>query len=130
MKMTLIRNNKNSLKPREIREETGDEEGKRGLVMIPNIPEFTHKFNKIAAKHKFKTTNKADNKVRNLVAKAKTPLGEKNANVVYNIPCKCKEFGYTGETYRMWGTRKRYWNRSVDCMGFRIWLKVDMDRIT
>ena len=45
--------------------------------MIPNIPEFTPKFNKIAAKHKFKTTNKADNKVRNLVAKAKTLLGEK-----------------------------------------------------
>ena len=97
----------NSLKPREIREKTGEEEEKRGLVMIPNIPEFTHKFNKIAAKHKFKTTNKADNKVRNLVAKAKTPLGEKNANVVYNILCKCKEYGYTGETYRMRGTRKK-----------------------
>ena len=40
----------NSLKPREIREKTGEGEGKRGLVMIPNIPEFTPKFNKIAAK--------------------------------------------------------------------------------
>ena len=41
--------------------------------MIPNIQEFTNKFNKILTKHKFKTTNKADNKVRNLVAKAKLP---------------------------------------------------------
>ena len=75
--------------------------------MIPNIPEFLHKLNKIPAKHKFKTTNKSDNKVRNLVAKAKTPLGEKNAKEVYNIPCKCKKYGYTGEIYRICGTRKK-----------------------
>ena len=67
--------------------------------MIPNISKFTRKFNKMAANHKSKRTNKVD-KVRNLVARAKTLLSkkkanvvynEKKANVVYNIPCKCKE---------------------------------------
>ena len=38
--------------------------------------------------------------------KAKTPLGDKNSSVVYNIPCKCEKFGYVGETERKWGTRK------------------------
>ena len=42
-----------------------------------------------------------------MIAKAKTPLGEKNTHVVYNIPCKCKKYSYTGETNRKWKTRKK-----------------------
>ena len=41
--------------------------------MIPKISQFIQTFNKIAVKHKFKTTNKADNKMKNFVAKARTP---------------------------------------------------------
>ena len=40
--------------------------------MIPNIPEFAQKFNKVAVKHKFKMTNEKDNKVR-----GKIPLRER-----------------------------------------------------
>ena len=45
--------------------------------------------------------------MRDLITNAKTPLGDKNSNVVYDIPCKCEEHGYTGETCRMWCTRKK-----------------------
>ena len=68
---------------------------------------LTQRFDKITAKYKSKTTNIADSTVRNLVAKAKTSLVEKNANVAYNIPCKWKEYGYTGKTNPMWCNRKK-----------------------
>ena len=42
-----------------------------------------------------------------LVTNTKNPLGEKNMEVVYNIPCKCKKYAYTGETERKWQTRKK-----------------------
>ena len=86
--------------------ETEDEDI-RGIVVMPNIPGFTQKFNKIAGKHKFRVANKADNKVRDLISSAKTPLGDKNTNIVYNIPCKCQKFTYVGETDRKWATRKK-----------------------
>ena len=35
--------------------------------------------------------------MKDLTAKAKTPLGDKNSNVVYNIPCGCHKYSYTGE---------------------------------
>ena len=73
----------------------------RGMISIPNVPKLTQQFNKIAKKHRFKTTTKADNKVRDVTAKARTPLGEKNTNVTYNIPCGCEGYSYTGETNRM-----------------------------
>jgi hypothetical protein len=96
-----------ALQPREARAETEEEEQNRGLAMIPNIPELTKKFNNIAKKHNFKTANKTENKVRDLASKAKTPLGDKNSNVVYDIPCKCEDHGYNGETFRMWRSRKK-----------------------
>ena len=86
--------------------ETDDEEH-RGMVVMPNVPGVTQKFNKIARKHKFRVANKAENKVRDLISSAKTPLGDKNTNVVYNIPCKCERFTYVGETDRKWATRKK-----------------------
>ena len=42
-----------------------------------------------------------------MVVNAKTPLGEKNTHIVYNIPCKCKQYAYTGESDRKWITRKK-----------------------
>jgi hypothetical protein len=74
---------------------------------MPNVPGFTRQFNKIAKHHKFTVANKAESKVRDLTTSAKTPLGDKNTNVVYNIPCKCDKFAYIGETERKWATRKR-----------------------
>ena len=46
-------------------------------------------------------------KIKELKSTARTPLGEKKANVVYQIPCKCKDSVYIGETYRMFETRKK-----------------------
>ena len=68
--------------------------------MIPDIPGFTLKFSKIAEKHNFKMTKKIERKVRNLVAKTKTPFFENDANLVCNIPCKYKEHKYTREIYQ------------------------------
>ena len=89
------------------REEDEEESPSRGIVSMPNIPTFTNRFNSIARRHRFKTANKADYKVRDLTTKVKTPLGDKNSNVVYNIPCKCEKYTYTGETCRKWSTRRK-----------------------
>ena len=77
-----------------------EEETTQGIVLMPNIPKFTSKFNKIAQKHNFKVANKTTNKVRDLTSKARTPLGDKSSQVLYNIPCRCAEHVYTRETDR------------------------------
>ena len=79
----------------------------RGIVVMPNVPNFTSDFNKIARKHGFRVANNTENRVRDLTSSAKTPLGEKNTNVVYNVSCKCGKYSYTGETDRKWSTRKK-----------------------
>ena len=89
------------------RNEGEEEETTRGVVLMPNIPQFTNKFNKIAKKHRFHIANKADNKVRDLTSNAKTLLGEKKTNITYTIPCKCDKYAYNRETKRMWGTREK-----------------------
>ena len=83
-----------------------EKETTRGVVVMPNIPDFTPQFNKIARNHGFQVANKTDCRVKDLASKAKTPLGDKNSAVVYSIPCKCEKFGYVGETERKWQTRK------------------------
>ena len=89
------------------RNDNEEEETTRGVVLMPNIPQFTNKFNRIARKHRFRIANKTDNKVRDLTSNAKTPLGKKNTNITYNIPCKCDKYAYNGETKRMWGSREK-----------------------
>lgn len=79
----------------------------RGIVSMPNIPNFTREYNKIARKHNFRVANKTENKIKDLVGNARTPLADSNSHVVYNIPCKCDEYSYTGETDRKWKTRKK-----------------------
>ena len=96
-----------AMKERERTDEENEEPETRGIVQIPNIPQFTTKFKNIARKHHFTMANKSTNKVRDLTSNAKTPLGDKNSSVVYTIPCKCGDYTYTGETYRKWKTRRR-----------------------
>ena len=74
--------------------------------MIQNIPNFTPQFNKIARKHGFIVANKTGKRVKDLTTKAKTPLGDKNSHVIYNIPCGCNKYSYTGETSRR-GLKKK-----------------------
>ena len=78
-------------------ERTNEDDATRGIVVMPNIPGFTQQFNKIAREHKFRVANKAESKVKDLISSAKTPLGDKNTNVMYNIPCKCEKHTYVGE---------------------------------
>ena len=46
-------------------------------------------FGRIAKQHRFTTTSKVENKVKDLSQRAKTALRGKNKNMVYNIPCGC-----------------------------------------
>ena len=96
-----------AMKERQQRTKEDDEQETRGIVLMPNIPNFTEKFNRIARRHKFKVANKTNNKVKDLASKAKAPLGKKNNQIVYRIPCKCKKNSYNGETYRKWETREK-----------------------
>ena len=84
-----------------------EEQPTRGIVVIENIPNITPQFNRIAREHNFKVANKSGKRVRDLTTKAKTRLGDKNSNVVYNIPCGCNKYSYTGETHRKWETRRK-----------------------
>ena len=89
------------------RQDKAENELERGIIVMPNIPNFTRQYNRIARKHGFQIVNKTENRVRDLVANAKTPLGKKNTNVVYDIPCKCQRHGYTRETNRKWESREK-----------------------
>ena len=88
-------------------EDETEEERSRGIVSIPNVQTFTRAFGRIAKQHRFTITSKAENEVKDLSQRAKTALGGKNKNVVYNIPCGCGQYSYTGETDRKWETRKK-----------------------
>ena len=95
-----------AMKEKTRRTEEKEKEQTRGMVVMQNIPGFTEKFNRIARKHGFQVANNTDNRVKDLISNAKTPLGGKNTNVVYRIPCKCRVHSYTGETDRKWESRE------------------------
>ena len=80
--------------------ENDTEQTSRGIVVIQNIPNITPQFNKIAREHGFKVANKSGTRIKDLITKAKTPLGDKNSNVIYNIPCGCGKYSYTGRSNR------------------------------
>ena len=96
-----------AMKEKEREDREDEEDSSRGIVVMENIPGFTPQFNKIARKHGFKVANKTVNRVKDLIQNAKTPLGGKNTDVVYRIPCKSKKHSYTGETYRKWDSREK-----------------------
>ena len=98
---------KNAMKEKKRNLTDSNVESIRGMVVMQNVPGFTPQFNKIAKQHGFKVANKTENRVKDLISKAKTPLGDKSTHVVYNIPCKCAEYSYTGETNRKWKTRRK-----------------------
>ena len=77
------------------------------MVVIQNIPGFTDQFNRIARKHNFRVANNTNNRVKDLISKAKTPLGKKSTKIVYRIPCNCVDHSYTGETDRKFESREK-----------------------
>ena len=96
---------KDAMKQKERQEE--EKEDTRGVVTLPNIPGIMPQFTKVAKQHGFRVANNTDRRVRDLVSKAKTPLGDKKSCIVYNIPCKCGQYSYVGETDRKFATRKK-----------------------
>ena len=57
-----------------------------GIVVIQNIPNIKPQYSKIAREHGFKVANKSE------TVKTVTPFGDKNSNVLYNIPCGCHKY--------------------------------------
>ena len=57
-----------AMREREEHTENEDEEEKeiRGIVSIPNIPSITRTYSRIASKHNFQTTTRAENKIKDL----------------------------------------------------------------
>ena len=96
---------KEAMKEKEKAKEQQEES--RGVITLPNIPGVMPQFTRVAKQHGFRVANNTDKKVRDLSTNAKTPLKEKNSCVVYNIPCKCGKYSYTGETDRKFETRKK-----------------------
>ena len=93
------------MKQKERQEEK--KEDTSGVVTLPNIPGIMPQFTKVAKQHGFRVANNTDRRVRDLVSKAKTPLGDKKSCIVYNIPCKCGQYSYIGETDRKFATRRK-----------------------
>ena len=58
-------------------------------------------------KRNFRSAFRPERKVRDIKTKRQQPLGDKRKVVVYKIPCKCNKGVYVGETWRLFGTRKK-----------------------
>ena len=65
------------------------------------------RFIESVSKHGVKTAFRPGSKIKELKSTARTPLGEKKANVVCQIRCKCKDNEYIGETCRMFEIKKK-----------------------
>ena len=68
---------------------------------------FSEILKRIASKHGIKTAFRPGTIVNEFKSTERTSLGEKKANFVYSIPCKCEKNIYGGETYQMFETRKK-----------------------
>jgi len=75
-----------TMKKKTVKEENTE----RGIVVMPNVPNFTPQFNRIARQHEFRVANNTNNRVKELVTNAKTPLGDKNSCIDYNILANAK----------------------------------------
>ena len=55
--------------------------------------------------------------MRDIKTKSQQPLGDKREAVVYKIPCKCNKAVYVGETWRLFGTRRKEQENKVRLTG-------------
>lgn len=78
----------------------------RGVVNIPYLKNVSEKFKRIAKRHNFMTAFKPGHKIKEIKSKAQIPLGKKKKEAIYKIPCKCTDYVYIGETWRMTETRE------------------------
>ena len=92
----------NGYEEKQIEEETmkkrhktttnNNERKEQPICGVRKLRNITPQFNKIAREHNFKVASNSGTRVRDLTTKAKTRLGDKNSNVVYNIPCGCNKY--------------------------------------
>jgi hypothetical protein len=78
----------------------------RGMVNLPYVKGVTETLRRTLHKHGARVVSGAKNKVADAKAMAKQPLGDKQKQVVYDIPCTCGNHTYVGETKRQWKSRK------------------------
>ncbi len=84
-----------------------EEQGCRGMVVVPYVRGLSEQFRRLAARHSFRTAFKPGSKIKELKKRAQEPLGEKQNSVIYEITCKCKNAVYVGETKRLFKVRKK-----------------------
>ena len=87
--------------------ENEQEKISRGIVIMQNAPGFTQEFNRIARQHGFTVTNKTENRVKDLIANAKTPLGIRTptSSTVFHVDVGNMDTPV--ETDQMWDTRRK-----------------------
>ncbi len=71
-----------------------EEQGYRGMVVVPYVRGLSEQFRQLAARHSFRTAFKPASKIRELKKRAQEPLGEKQKSVIYEITCKCNNAVY------------------------------------
>ena len=94
-----------SPKDRLEKENGKEEEEDRGTIVVPYLKGFSEKFKRIARKYKFRVAHTPGRKVKETKKLCQEPLGQKNKDVVYKIPCGCEKYSYIGETWRKLETR-------------------------
>ena len=92
-------------KPRERDPEEAQGEGKPTLMMLPYVAGVSERIRKACRNYNIRVVFRSGPTFRSMLTKVKDPLPiEKQANVVYEIPCTCGKV-YIGETKRHLGTR-------------------------
>ena len=79
----------------------------KGAVSIPYVKGVSEEYKRIMTKHGIMTAMKSGRKVKVLHNKAKTPLGDKRKDCVYEINCGCQECVYIGQTGARWEERRK-----------------------
>ena len=68
-------------------------------------------------KRNFRTAFRPGRKLRDIKTKSQQPLGDKRKAVVYRMPCKCNKAVYVGETWWLFGTRRKEHESKVRLTG-------------
>ena len=91
-----------------------EQEKDRGTIVVPYVKGFSARFKKIAQNHKFRVAHTPGRKIRAMKSLSQTPLGKKQKELVYRIPCGCGNAVYTGETWRSLETRQKEHKKNVE----------------
>ena len=91
--------------PRELDRKAEQGEGKPTLMMLPYVAGISERIRKACRSYNIRVVFRSGPTFRSMLTKVKDPLPvEKQANVVYKVPCSCGKV-YIGETKRRLETR-------------------------